>query len=145
VQRLSPVGGHALREHRVPPHVAPQQLAYVADREHVGIDHDRAPLVTHDARDVEAERRKGLQIVLDPFHFPTLAEVRLAVASGDVRIVLGPQDAHVEGVGLARACRQRVLRDQRAKTLLPIGVDEDGVTHADGGPPRGCPSCTPCC
>ena len=126
-----PSARHALREHGVAAHVAAQQLHDVADGEDVGVHDDGAALVAHEPRDVEAERRERLEVVLDPDDLPSLAEIRLAVAAGDEGVVLRPDDRGRRRRPGSRAGLQRVRGDEGAEALLPVGVDEDRVAHRE--------------
>jgi hypothetical protein len=117
-----------------PGHIARKQLPHVADREHVGIDHDRAPGVAHQLGRHEAQRGERLQIVEAPELGAAPAQRLLAVASSQEVVIPGMQDLHVQPVGVARVAPHRMLCDQRAELLLVVGMDVDGCRH-DGHPP----------
>ncbi len=123
---------------RLVPHVAGQQLPYVTGGEDVRIDDHRPALIAHQFRRHEAQRREGLEVIVEPQAPGAVAQVVLPVAVPQKFVIGGVDEADVELVGVRRVAFQRIARNERAHHLLVIGVDEDAVLHGRiplaGGP-----------
>ena len=119
------------------PRPAPDRLAFeiaieefgdVADREHVRVGHDRQALVPEKARDCEADRSEGLQIIRIPRPHVPASEQRMPLLlklGKFVRI----HDAHVKCAGRAAVAAEAVRRDERAQHLLVVGVNDNSRLH----------------